>query len=80
MNKKNINEKYAAVCDNLQEKQIINRGGGNCQKVGAQFFTFYYLRLKKWVRSCELCALGPAAPAWDKGALFLLNMADSFHT
>ena len=23
---------------------------------------FYYLRLKKWVRNCALCALGSAAP------------------
>ena len=32
------------------------------KKVGAQNFYFHYLKLKKWVRSCALCALGSAAP------------------
>ena len=36
------------------------------KKVGAQTFHFHYLRLKKWVRSCTLCALGSAAPEGDK--------------
>ena len=31
-------------------------------KVGVQNFNFYNLRLKKWVRSCALCALGSATP------------------
>ena len=52
---------------------IFFRGGGTIQKVGAQItlklkkagaqtFHFHYLRHKKWVRSCALCALGSAAP------------------
>ena len=61
-----------------------SKGGGTIQKVGAQItwklkkvgaqtFYFQYLRLKKWVRSCALCALGSAAPALDLSKLRLLN-------